>query len=200
MGPLPEEVIEALQGSTNIGIFVYADFDPPLRLWLGVNDVPIGMESVDPDTGQVYKGGGQLQGVPELEVLINGIADRVEFSVSGVDPDYLAQRDPDEFDVRGAAIHVGITALDEYYQPVSQIIPLWDGRASYVRQIMPPVTGTQNPSVTVMLSVGGGVTTRARNAQVLWSAAHQRALYPTDAFCDGTARLARGVAPAWPRF
>lgn len=165
------------------------------------------MDSVDPYTGQVYRGGGQLAGVPELEVLVNGLADRVEFSVPGIALSYVNTvpetgevRDPSEFDVRGRAVYVGITALDEYYQPVAPIHPLWEGTASFVRQIMPPVSEGENMTVTMVLSVGSGVTTRARNSAVLWSPAFQRALYPTDAFCDGTARLARGVAPTWPRF
>lgn len=197
---VPPHVIERLRGSTSVGIFVYADFDPPLRLWFGVNDVPIGMQAVDPSNGQTYLGGGRLQGVPELEVLINGIADRVEFSVSGIDPDEMAKINPEDLEVRGREIYVGITTLDDYHQPMSEIIPLWDGAASFVRQVMPPVAGTESPSVTLTLSVGGGNTTRARNSASLWSSVHQRALFPTDAFCDGTARLARGVAPAWPRF
>lgn len=196
---VPENVVEALRGDHQLGIFVHAAFDPPLRLWFGVNDVPVGIESVDPN-GAVYRGGGTLQGVPELEVIVNGIADRVEFSLSGIDPDAMAKWDISDFDVRGKPIYVGITTLDEYHQPMSPIIPLWDGHASFVRETMPPVGDGENQSVTLTLSVGGGNTTRARHSAVLWSAPHHRSEYPTDAFCDNVARLARGVAPSWPRF
>lgn len=197
---IADAVIEALRRDHILGIFVRCEFTPkPLCLWFGTNDVELGMESVDED-GTVYLGGGILQGVPELEVLVNGIADRVEFTLAGIDPSSLDRYEIEQYQVRGAPVYVGITCLDDYYQPVAPIQPLWDGRASFVRETMPPVSGEESPTVMLMLSVGSGVTTRARASASIWSAAHQRALYPTDAFCDGTARLARGVAPTWPRF
>lgn len=192
-------VIEALRGDHQLGIFVYCAFEPkPLAIWFGVNDVEIGIESVV--DGVRFLGGGLLQGVPELEVLVNGIADRVEFTLAGIDPSTYDRHEIESYEVRGAPVYVGITCLDDYYQPIAPIQPLWDGRASFVRETMPPVSGTESQTVALMLSVGSGVTTRARISASLWSAAHQRALYPTDAFCDGTARLAQGVSPTWPRF
>jgi hypothetical protein len=196
---ISDAIIEALRGDHQLGIFVYCAFSPqPLALWFGVNDVAVGIESVAGST--VFLGGGVLQGVPELEVLVNGIADRVEFTLAGIDPASYERFDIEGYTVRGAEVYVGITCLDDYYQPVAPIQPLWDGRASFVRESMPPVTGSESPTVQLLLSVGSGVTTRARSSASIWSAAHQRALYPTDAFCDGTARLARGVAPTFPRF
>lgn len=192
-------IIDALRGDHILGIFVYCEFEPqPLALWFGTNDIELGIESIV--NGVRFQGGGVLQGVPELEVLVNGIADRVEFTLAGIDPSSLDRYEIEQYRVRGAPVYVGITCLDEYYQPVAPIQPLWDGRASFVRETMPPVSGEESPSVALMLSVGSGVTTRARASASIWSSAHQRALYPTDAFCDGTARLARGVSPTWPRF
>lgn len=197
---LPPHIVERLRGSHLLGIFVYLDLDPkPLRLWMGVNDVPAKIESVDED-GSVYLGAGRLREVPTLDVLINGIADRVAFTLSGVDPLDAMKIDFDTLDVRGRDLHVGITTLDDLYQPMSHIIPLWTGTASLVKEDSPPVGPGQKRTVSLSLSVGSGNTTRDRNSASIWSPAHQRALYPTDAFCDGTPRVARGVAPPWPRF
>lgn len=196
---VPQEVCDAMRGSHQLGLFWRLDTDPALHIWMGVNDIPAGFDSIDED-GTVYLGGGRLMNVPSLEVLINGQADDVEFGISGIDPK-TAQKVIDEMpDVRGKEVHVGITVLDKYYQPMSAIIPLWMGVASHPTESMPPVTGTDPRTMSLTLAVVSGNSTRSRPALVVWSAPHQKALYPTDKFCDGTARLARGVAPAWPNY
>lgn len=197
---LPDEVIEKLRGSHQLGIFLRLDTDPPVRLWLGINDIEAGIYSVDPTTQERYLGAGRLAGIPNLEAALNGVADRVEIQLSGVDPDTADLAEWDEVDVRGKAFHIAITTLDDHYQPMSAPIPVMTGRASFVSCKDVAVSGPVNNSVTISLSVGFGITTRDRSAMSLWSPAHQRALYPTDAFCDGVSRLERGVAPAWPRF
>jgi hypothetical protein len=194
---VPEDIIEAMRGSHPLGIFFRLDTDPALHIWMGVNDIPAGFDSIDED-GTVYLGGGRLLNVPTLEVLINGQADEVEFGISGIDPK-SAQKVLDEMpDVRGKEVHVGITVLDKYYQPLGPIIPLWSGTASHPIDHDPPVTGYEPRSMTLSLAIVSGNWTRSRPALSMWVPAHHKALYPTDKFCDGVARLARGVAPAWP--
>lgn len=196
---VPEVVIEAVSGSTALGIFLHIGTTPPLRIWLGVHPIPITIDSVDED-GAIYRGGGQLVGVPTLETLVNGSADSVDFSLSGIDPQTGAALIQSIPDVRGCAVYVGITALDEYWQPVSKIIPLWRGTASHPTEAMPTVMGTEDRTMTIGLSVAAGEQTRSRAARSLWSAAHQKAISATDRFCDNTARMARGVQPVWPAF
>ena len=196
---LPDELIEAFRSGHELGIFVRFGFDEPLYMWFGINDIPAKITSVD-STNQEYLGGGRLLGIPELEVLINGTADRVEFTLSGVDPDTVGPLDLPNAAVRGKPIHVAITALDDYYQPVVDPYPVYPGIASFVAESSPPVSGTQNPSVTLALSVGSGDTMRERASASLWSDAQQQAIYPGDKFCAGTARLARGALPVWPTF
>lgn len=199
MGWLPDDVIDAMRGSHQLAVFFRLDIDPPLRLWMGINDVPTKIEAVDGD-GAVYLGAGRLINVPELEVLVNGVADRVDFTLSGIDPDEAAKLNLHDVDLRGKAVHVAITVLDDYYQPIVDPIPVWTGRASLVAESSPPVTGTQSPATTIALSAAAGVPSRERVSASLWSDAQHQALFPGDLFCAGTARLARGVAPSWPRF
>ncbi len=196
---VPEPVTDALATSHQLGIFVHVATVPPLRIWLGINEIPITIESID-ENGAVYQGAGKLIGVPTLETLVNGTADAVEFSMSGVDPasgGRLIQSIPP---VRGCAVYVGITTLDDYYQPMSQIVPLWRGTASHPTESLQSVTGTENRTMTLGLTVAAGEQTRSRPARSLWSAAHQKAISPTDRFCDNTARMARGVQPVWPNY
>lgn len=195
--PVPEEVVEALRGDYQLGLFFRLNTETVLRWWMGVGDVPAGIDSIDVDT--LYLGGGRLLGVPTLEALFMGKSDKVEFTLSGVDVLTAQQVIAEIPEVRGADVHVGITTLDQYYQPMSAIIPLWKGTASHVRKVIPPVvTGAR--STTLSLIVTGGSNTRSRAARVFWTKAHHQSKYPTDKFCNGTPRLGRGVAPSWPRF
>jgi len=200
MGYVPDDVIAAMRGSHSLGIFFRMDTNPALHLWMGINDIPAEFDHAIDLEGTVYLGGGRLAGIPTLEVLINGVADRVEFQMSGISPEDAERIDTEAPPVRGATVHVGIVPLDQYYQPMGYIVPLWIGTASFTTEKSSPVTGREQPTITMGLSVGSGSTTRSRKSTALWSPAQQKALYPTDLFCNGTARLARGVAPSWPRF
>lgn len=199
MGYVPDNVIAQLEGSHDIGIFLNVDTDPPLHLWFGTGDIPIQIDGVDP-SGTVYLGAGQLIGIPTLEVLVNGTADSVDFSLSGVDPNTGNEMLDSIPEVRGCPVYVGITTLDEYWQPMSDIIPLWNGTASHTGEASPTVTGDEGRSITVSLTVTSGEDMRSRPSRSLWSHAQQRALSLTDDFCKSVARLARGVQPKWPNY
>ncbi|TIP07812.1 hypothetical protein [Mesorhizobium sp.] len=185
--------------SHQLAIFFRLDTDPGLHIWVGINDIPAGFDSIDPD-GTVYLGGGRLLNIPTLEVLVNGQSSSAEFGLSGIDPDTALKVIDNLPDVRGKDVKIGFTTLDKHYQPVTSIIALWTGTASHPTESSPLVPGTESPTTTISLAVVSGTNTRSRASQVLWSGPHQKALYPTDKGCDGTARLARGVAPAWPNY
>ncbi|MES0168252.1 hypothetical protein NKJ87_20055 [Mesorhizobium sp. M0027] len=196
---VPQLVLDAMATSHILGIFFRLETDPGLRIWVGVNDIPAGFDSIDPE-GTVYLGGGRLLNIPTLEVLVNGQSSSVEFGIAGIDPS-TAQKVVDTMpDVRGKDLKIGFTTLDQYYQPMSSIVALWTGTASHPTEASPPVTGGENKKTNLSLAVVSGTNTRSRASQVLWTPAHQKAVYPTDEFCSNIARLGRGVAPAWPTY
>jgi len=199
MAWVPDNIIEELRGSHQLGIFLRIDTDPALHMWFGINDIPANFDSIDPD-GTVYLGGGMLVGVPTLEVLVNGTADSVEFTLSGIDPQTATKTIESLPAVRGASVHMGITTLDQYFQPMSDIIPIWVGTASHVGEQSPAVPSGETVRLTLSLAVVAGESTRSRGARSTWSSPHQKAFSPTDKFCDGVSRLARGVQPVWPNF
>lgn len=196
MGWVPDNVIDELRGSHQLGIFLRISTDPALHMWFGINDIPANFDSIDPD-GTVYLGGGKLVGVPTLEVLVNGTADSVEFTLSGIDATTAAKTIDSLPVVRGATVQMGITTLDQYFQPMSDIIPIWTGTASHVGEQSPATPSGQSVTLTLSLAVVAGEATRSRPARTLWSSAHQKAISSSDKFCDETARLARGVQPTW---
>ncbi|WP_320196215.1 hypothetical protein RMR10_004695 [Agrobacterium rosae] len=192
----PANIIEEMRGSHQLGIFMRVATEPALHMWFGINDIPARIDSVDAD-GTVYLGGGKLIGVPTLEILVNGTADSVEFTLSGLDP-LTASKTLDSLPpVRGALVQVGITTLDQYYQPMSSIIPVWTGTASHTGEQSQARAAGEKATLNLSLAVVSGEATRSRAARSLWSSAHQKAVSPTDKFCDGTSRLARGVTPTW---
>lgn len=194
----------ALRAMRNVGIFwrlnlpTTTDGDQTLRLWMGLNDIPIGIEAID-DAGSMYTGAGRLLALPELEILINGLADRIEFNLSGVPSEVVAKIDDAAPEVKGQEVHVGIAPLDDNYQPVTSILPLWFGIADFWSIKMDPTQ--DSPSTrTITLSVGSGMTGRSRPRRLMFTDAAQRSLYPTDKFFDRVARYVRTYVVAWPRF
>ncbi|WP_113366378.1 hypothetical protein [Rhizobium mayense] len=199
MAWIPDSVIAAMRGSYQLGIFLRVDTDPALHIWFGVNDMPARMDSIDPD-GTVYMGGGRLIGIPSLEVLVNGTADSVDFTLSGIDPATAAKAIDSLPPVRGAAVQIGIMTLDDYYQPMGPIVPIWRGTASHVSEASEAVGSEEQPSLTLSLSAVTGSVTRSRAVHSLWSDAQQKAISPTDDFCKQVQRLSRGIAPVWPNY
>ena len=196
---VPASVIDAMSASHVLAIFFRLDTDPALHIWMGINDIPSGFDSMDED-GTVYLGGGRLLNVPTLEVLVNGQSDSVEFGIAGIDP-ATAQKLVDTMPpLRGKDVRIGLTTLDDHYQPTASPVAIWGGTASHMTETSETVTGTENATTALSLATISGNNTRSRPSASLWSSVHQKALHPTDKFCDGTARLARGVAPAWPSY
>lgn len=193
----PSDIIEETRGSHQLGIFLRIGTTPPLHMWFGVNDIPARYDSIDPE-GTVYMGGGKLVGIPTLEILVNGTADSVDFTLSGIDPVTGSKAlDSLPSDLRGAPVQLGFTTLDQYYQPMSAILPVWTGTASHPGEQSPARASGEKATLNLSLAVVSGEATRSRAARTFWSSAHQKAISPTDKFCDGTSRLARGVQPTW---
>lgn len=178
--------------------------DTALRLWMGVNDIPspgwpIGSSAID-SGGETYTGAGKLINLPEFEALINGIADRVTFSLSGVDDETAARLDEGAPEVRGAAVYVGLAAMNAAYQPITDIIGLFTGTADYWSMQQTVVQGEGQPARTALLSVGAGDTGRTRPVRAAYTQTQQQALYPDDTFCRRVFGYSRGYITKWPRF
>lgn len=211
MGWVPDEIVDAMRGDHQLGIFLRIDTVPALHMYFGTNDIPIGFDGIDPD-GTEYLGGGRLNGIPSLEVLVNGTSDAVDFSMSGIDPVTGAKMLDSIPPVRGALTQLGLTTLDQYYQPMSKIIPIWTGVASHTKEARAPVQTGENPTLSVALAVVAGENMRSRKSSSLWSEPQQievsrqlregtvHASLPDDMFCSQTGRLSRGVQPTWPRY
>lgn len=193
------QLFKGTDGGLRLGVFFYLGLSPtPLRLWAGVNDVPLGIPSVDP-TGAVYLGAGQLMNVPDLELLINGIADRVDFYLSGTDPTFIAALAPAAASVLGAQAIVGVAPLDVRFQPQTSIIGVWTGSADLMKMSMRPGQQPTDPATqTVAVSCGTGDTSRSRPRLTAFSQSQQQLLSPTDFFFSQIVRYVQQFVVQWP--
>ncbi len=198
MGIVPNNVVAAMRQSHNLGIFLRINTDPALRVWFGVEEKTARFDSIDL-YGATYLGGGYLIGVPTLEMLINGQADNIDFTLSGITPATAAKTLDSIPPVRGAAVQLGLMTLDDYYQPMGPIVAIWRGTASHPSEIG-QATDNGDMSVTLSLSVVAGSVTRSRAAKTLWTDAQQKSDFPTDDFCRQVQRLADGLAVVWPNY
>lgn len=194
------EMASAFRNSGNRALFFRLGTDPALHLTVGFNDLPIGMETIDPE-GTVYRGAGLLQTIPEFEVLINGIADEVAFGFSGVSQEFLSKLYADAPPVLGAVAKIGVAPLDDRYQPMSAILPLWTGTADFwgFQQEVEP-DDEKALKRTIKLVTIGGESSRSGQTLATYENVQQQLLHPGDRFCDRVSRYVQTFVVSWPRF
>jgi len=164
--------------------------DPPARLWSGVGLLPIDADFIE-DEDAVYLGAGEILDFPDFDQLVNGVAQRIDFKLSGVSATAYALAKEDAPSVKGARVDIGIIQFDDDWQPLGP--PVWEAefRAdSLILQSDPSDTGR---TLSVTLSVGSDDTGRSRAPVSFWTAADQNRVSPTDAFFDHVAGINQGT-------
>lgn len=165
--------------------------DPPARLWSGVGNLEIPADNVEDDPA-TYLGAGELLSVPDFQALINGTAQRLEFTVSGVSAETLRLATIDAASVRGAAVHLGRIEFDEFWQPVGPVE--WEAvfRADFLSVQNEESEGGRRRSIT--LSVGYGDTGRSFAPASYFTDADQRMRSPDDKVFDHVAGINSGTS------
>lgn len=195
---LNDDEIDAVASSTQrIGIFFRMATTPTIRLWLGIGPCRVGANAQDAD-GAIYTGFGQLNNAPVVQQLINGVAERVEFQVSGVSADTLRMASSEATDVRGAAVGMAFCLFGASWQQLG--VPKWifRGVADFVTLSQDSAEG--GVTRTISLSVGSLFTGRRRRGLSFLTGQDQRARHPGDLFCERTALYAQESEKVWPRF
>jgi hypothetical protein len=195
--------IAALQGDVqNIAAFFRLETDPVVRLWLGFGNIVATSNVLDPD-GAVYTGFGEIVGLPEFSQMINGAAERVEFTLSGVSgavAQLAANSDADQ--VKGKRTSVGMGIFGTDWQELLGA-PHWiaNYRADFLTINQPLVTDPGSPIVrTVTLSCGTLLTSRRRPSFSYFSDKDQQSRFLGDKFCEFTPKYATNVNKKWPTF
>lgn len=183
-----------------IGVFFRLDVDPLLRLWLGMGPIAPGVNVLDA-AGATYLGAGELANVPDFDHLINGAAQRVEFTLSGVSPGVLAQLSAAANTVRDKLVAVGLGIMGADWQMLGAVRWCWRGYGDYLALQRSPVDGLEGGAVqSALLSAGTLMTGRRRGRNAYWTDQDQQRRAAGDRFCERTALYRDEVRKVWPRF
>jgi len=177
-------------------VLMHIATDPPVRAWTGIGPFEHPGDAVDA-TGGTYLGLGEIQDIPALSQLVNGVASRIDLSLSGVDARIVALADADAAEVRSKVVSIGLQFFGGDWQPLGDTLWIWDGEADVIRSDTvsnPDFTRTR----TVTLSVGSTTTGRRRPRLNRFTRAQQRIRSSDDAFCDRTALYAPDTELKWP--
>jgi hypothetical protein len=185
----------------NIGIFFRLETTPMVRLWLGFGDIMPGVNVYD-TVGAQYAGFGEIQHVPAFKQLINGTAERVEFTISGVDGDILSLASGgDAQQVKGKRAAVGFALMAPDWSLLGAIKWCANYTAGYLGITQAVTDDPKNPVVrTLTLSCGTLLTSRRRPQYSYFTDQDQQARYPGDRFCERTPIYANGFWIPWPTF
>lgn len=193
------EKSELATGRQNIGIFFY--LEPDVRIWLGFGKIKPGVNVIDA-TGQTYNGFGELPAVPAVKQMINGAAERVDFTLSGVSGEILQKAAMhDAQSVKGKRVAVGFAVMNSAWQLVGPVRWIRFYTADYLAIQQAPTDDPATPIVrTLTLSCGSLMTARRRPAYSYFTNQDQQRRFPGDRFCERTPKYAAGFSKTWPRF
>lgn len=177
-------------------VLLYIATDEPVRAWTGVGPYDHPGDTVDTDGG-TYLGLGEMQDIPALQQLVNGVAQRIELSLSGVDERIVALADADAPEVRSKAVTLGLQFFGENWQPLGDTLWIWSGEADVVKTSSISTPGFDRYR-TITLSVGSLTTGRRRPRLSFWTRAQQRLKSLLDAFCDRTGLYSADTELKWP--
>lgn len=164
--------------------------DPVARLWTGWGLLDTPPDAVDPQ-GARWIGAAGLLSLPALKALINGTAERVRFSLSGVSEETVRLANEDKASVRGADLRLGYVDFDDAWRLAGPIRWEWLGIADVVTVESAP--SEKGRTRTISLSVASADTLRSNPNLSFYTDADQRKRSPDDAFCDQVANITLGM-------
>lgn len=192
------------------GFFFRADLaSGPARYFCGYGDVPTPDEISSEDA--VWTSLGAILSLPELQAITNGLAQRLDFVLSGLTPAIQTLATAAAADVQDRRLDILTTVFCPDWQPIAPPRPIWRGRMDQVTGDTSDLTidgsgRATSATSTITLSAVTATALRRRAAGIRWTDAQQRAasavLNPgastPDRFCDRVAML-RSRIRIWPR-
>lgn len=172
----------------------YLGTDEPAVFWTGHTDLILPDDGVL-DVPTLALGAGELVNLPDIEGLINGAAQRMEVTLSGVDSDTVALAAEEAAQVPGAAAYIGRIEFDADWQMIGTVTWEWSGVGEKL-SINSNGEGDQRRR-TISLSVAAGETTRNRSPFAFFTDADQRRDFPDDDFFTHVAGINAGTSRRW---
>jgi hypothetical protein len=179
-------------------LFLRIATDPVTRAWSGVGGYAVAADAVETEGGR-YLGVGWLRNIPVMEALLNGAAESVTFTLSGVDGRILDLVDGVQ-DLRGVRANLGLMFFGGRYQRG----PIYWWRRYRVdmvgsREVALPINdGGSAVEASVSLTLGSARTSRRLSQPSTWTHVEQQRLHPGDLGCANVSRLTADATRPWP--
>lgn len=173
-------------------VFYIATPDPAV-FWSGHGPLLLPADDVVPDP-VVIMGAGELVDIPALEQLINGKAQRLEVTMSGVSEETVAIAAEEALSIAGSAVSIGRIEFDTAWQIV-EVEWEWFGEARGLS--VSSQQSDQGRSRSITLSVVAGDPSRRRPALAFFTDADQRYDFPDDAVFSNVAGISQGTTRRW---
>jgi hypothetical protein len=172
-------------------VLIRIDSATPARFWGGVGDLLVLADEVEPEDS-IYLGGANIVSAPDFQQLMNGTADRLEFTLSGVSAEVMALAQDEAEEVKGAALDLGTIRFDDDWQQVGVVT--WEARFRCDTLSVGSQSVNDGRTRAITLSVGTDDTERSRAPIALFTDADQRRRSPADAFFDHVAGITAGTS------
>jgi hypothetical protein len=164
----------------------------PLRYWIGDFDFPVAADEVVEDAAAIYSGLGEIAGtLPALNQLLNGQADRLTFTLSGVMAEVLALAADEADEVQGRAINLGFCCLDQDLQVCTPVAWVGTLEGQFVTVDRAQATDGE-PVRTLSLTATTVFAVRQQAACSYYTDAEQRRRSSDDTFFARIAAITRG--------
>lgn len=163
---------------------------PACYLWTGHGPLVTPADDVD-IAGATWIGAGTIMKLPVLKALINGVAERVKFTLSGVNSETLRLALGDKDTVQNAEVRLGYVEFDKDWQLVGGVNWEWVGVADAI--LTESSANDKGRTRSISLSVASSDVTRSNPPLSLWTNAQQVRRSATDRFCDQVAQITLGT-------
>lgn len=164
--------------------------DPIARVWGGVGWLDIPADSVEPEPAR-YLGGGQLLQIPDLEMLLNGQASRIDITISGVSRKTVSIFKDESKTLYGALVQIGLVWFDDDWQ-----IDTVEWLSVYTCGA-PTISSKSNQNGrtrSISLSIGSDFVDRNIAPLALWTPADQARRSPDDLIFDHVPGYSTGTS------
>jgi len=168
--------------------------DPVAMFWTGLGNLPVSPDAVITEEAAAW-GGGELISIPDFEQLINGLAQRLEFTLSGVSKRTIAFAQAEASQVAGARVDIGRITFGPDWQQVGPIEWEWTGEARSLSVGSQDTPNGRSRSIT--LTVAAGDTTRSRAPLSFFTDSDQRRRSSDDAVFSHVAAINSGTSRRW---
>jgi hypothetical protein len=161
---------------------IEVDTADPVRIWTGHGGLQVG--------ATFYDGTGQIIDLPDIKALINGIADRLDITISGVSEDAVRLLEQDRNTIPQSPARIGRVSFDDEWQETG-IEWLWRGVADTVTINSQPSDNGRIMSFS--FGFASGNTRRSNPRIAFFTDADQRKRSADDAFFSHIGQISAGT-------